>query len=136
MLWSEAIEKGYASPIRMTFKQALDLEVGVRKGEHGSLVVYADKIVRTETDVATGEDTPARTAAVALKPASVGSSKPAATQRSAGNSGPNGPQPVRGGPAGPHADSARNRNQGGVEGVLTLRDGCCCRYQFSGSHRT
>jgi antirestriction protein ArdC len=57
MLWSEAIEKGYVSSIWMTFKQALDLKANVRKGEHGSLVVYADKITRTETDSATGEDT-------------------------------------------------------------------------------
>jgi antirestriction protein ArdC len=57
MLWSEAIEKGYASPIWITFKQALALKANVRKGEHGSLVVYADKITRTETDSATGEDT-------------------------------------------------------------------------------
>lgn len=49
MLWSAAIEKGYAAPIWMTFKQALDLKANVRKGEHGSLVVYADKIIRTET---------------------------------------------------------------------------------------
>src|ERR1700730_11380514 len=33
----------------MTFTQALDLKANVRKGEHGSLVVYADKIIRTET---------------------------------------------------------------------------------------
>ena len=33
MLWSEAIEKGYASPIWMTFKQALELGAHVRKGE-------------------------------------------------------------------------------------------------------
>jgi antirestriction protein ArdC len=56
MLWSEAIEKGYASPIWMTFKQALALNANVRKGEHGSLVVYADKITRTEADRETGEE--------------------------------------------------------------------------------
>ena len=56
MLWSEAIEKGYAAPIWMTFKQALELKAYVRKGEHGSLVVYADKIIRTETDATTGEE--------------------------------------------------------------------------------
>jgi antirestriction protein ArdC len=56
MLWSEAIEKGYASPRWMTFKQALELNAHVRKGEHGSLVVYADKITRTETDRETGEE--------------------------------------------------------------------------------
>jgi antirestriction protein ArdC len=56
MLWSEAIEKGYASPIWMTFKQALGLKATVRKGEHGCLVVYADKIIRTEADSETGEE--------------------------------------------------------------------------------
>jgi antirestriction protein ArdC len=55
MLWSEAIEKGYASPIWMTFKQALELGAHVRKGESGSLVVYADKIIRAET-TETGEE--------------------------------------------------------------------------------
>ncbi len=55
-LWSEAIEKGYASPIWMTFKQAMALNACVRKGEHGSLVVYADKITRAETDSETGEE--------------------------------------------------------------------------------
>jgi antirestriction protein ArdC len=57
MLWSESIEKGYASPIWMTFRQAVELKANVRKGEHGSLVVYADRISRTETDSKTGEDT-------------------------------------------------------------------------------
>jgi antirestriction protein ArdC len=56
MLWSAAMDKGYAAPTWMTFKQATELKAIVRKGEHGSLVVYADKIVRTETDAATGED--------------------------------------------------------------------------------
>jgi antirestriction protein ArdC len=56
MLWSAAMEKGYAAPIWLTFKQATELKASVRKGEHGSLVVYADKIIRTETDAATGED--------------------------------------------------------------------------------
>jgi antirestriction protein ArdC len=49
MLWSAAIEKSYAAPIWMTFKQALALKAHVRKGEQGSLVVYADKIIRTKT---------------------------------------------------------------------------------------
>jgi antirestriction protein ArdC len=55
MLWSAAIERGYAAPIWMTFKQALDFKAHVRKGEQGSLVVYADKIIRTETDAKTGD---------------------------------------------------------------------------------
>jgi antirestriction protein ArdC len=40
--------KGYSAPIWMTFRQALELEAHVRKGEHGSLVVYASSISRTE----------------------------------------------------------------------------------------
>jgi antirestriction protein ArdC len=56
MLWSAALEKGYAAPVWMTFKQASELKANVRKGEHGSLVVYADKIFRTEMDTATGEE--------------------------------------------------------------------------------
>jgi antirestriction protein ArdC len=55
VLWSAALEKGYAAPIWMTFK-ALELKAHVRKGEQGSLVVYADKIMRTETDAKTGEE--------------------------------------------------------------------------------
>jgi antirestriction protein ArdC len=56
MLWSAAMDKGYAAPVWMTFKQAMELNANVRTGERGSLVVYADKIMRTETDAATGED--------------------------------------------------------------------------------
>ena len=40
----------------MTFKQAQELGGHVRKGEKGSLVVYADRIRRTELDVDTGEE--------------------------------------------------------------------------------
>jgi len=50
LLWGEADAKGYRSPIWMTYKQAATLGAQVRKGEHGSLVVYADKLTRTETD--------------------------------------------------------------------------------------
>ncbi len=56
MLWSAALEKGYSAPIWMTYKQAAELKAHVRKGEQGSLVVYADKLIRTETDAATGEE--------------------------------------------------------------------------------
>ena len=56
MLWAEAMEKGFAAPIWMTFKQALEHGGCVRKGEKGSLVVYASSITRTETDPATGEE--------------------------------------------------------------------------------
>jgi antirestriction protein ArdC len=50
MLWSESIEKGFSAPIWMTFKQAQEIGAHVRKGEHGSLVVYADRFTKTETD--------------------------------------------------------------------------------------
>jgi antirestriction protein ArdC len=40
----------------MTFKQALELGAHVRKGEHGSLVVYASSVTRTETDEKTGKE--------------------------------------------------------------------------------
>jgi antirestriction protein ArdC len=56
MLWASAMEQGFAAPIWMTFKQALELDAHVRKGEKGSLVVYANAITRTEHDDATGED--------------------------------------------------------------------------------
>jgi antirestriction protein ArdC len=56
MLWAEAVEKGYAAPIWMTFKQALELGGHVRKGEKGSLVVYASGFTRTEPNDATGEE--------------------------------------------------------------------------------
>ncbi len=50
MLWSASMTKGYACPLWLTFKQALELGGHVRKGESGELVVYADSITRTETD--------------------------------------------------------------------------------------
>lgn len=56
MLWGEAIAKGYEAPIWMTFRQANELGANVRKGEKGSLVVYASKITRTEADEASGEE--------------------------------------------------------------------------------
>lgn len=56
MLWGAAMEKGYAAPIWLTFKQAQTLGGMVRKGEQGSLVVYASTFSRTEADEATGEE--------------------------------------------------------------------------------
>lgn len=50
MLWGEAIAKGYASPTWLTYRQAAEHGGQVRKGEHGSLVVYADRIRKTDTD--------------------------------------------------------------------------------------
>ena len=50
MLWGAAVERGFAAPIWMTFKQAQELGAHVRKGEKGNLVVYANTITKTETD--------------------------------------------------------------------------------------
>ncbi len=50
MLWGAATLKGYSSPLWLTFKQALEVGGNVRKGEKGELVVYADRLTRTETD--------------------------------------------------------------------------------------
>jgi antirestriction protein ArdC len=55
-LWMAAMAKGYSAPIWMTFKQAIDLGGCVRRGEKGSLTIYADTITRTETDSASGEE--------------------------------------------------------------------------------
>ncbi|WP_068240746.1 ArdC family protein, partial [Tritonibacter horizontis] len=48
MLWAASVEAGYVSPHWMTFKQAKELGANVRKGERGSLVVYANSITKTE----------------------------------------------------------------------------------------
>ncbi len=50
LLWSEAVARGFRSPIWMTFKQASELGAHVRKGETGSTVVYASRFTKTETD--------------------------------------------------------------------------------------
>ena len=55
MLWSASVAKGYSAPLWFTFRQAQELGGNIRKGEHGELVVYADRITRTETD-AKGEE--------------------------------------------------------------------------------
>ncbi len=52
LLWAQAISRGYAAPIWITFRQALALGGAVRKGETGATVVYANRIARTES----GED--------------------------------------------------------------------------------
>jgi antirestriction protein ArdC len=50
LLWSEAFARGFTSPTWMTFRQALVLGGHVRKGETGSMVVYANRVTKTETD--------------------------------------------------------------------------------------
>ena len=50
MLWASAMEKGYSCPLWLTYKQAAELGGQVRKGEKGSLVVYANTFTKTGTD--------------------------------------------------------------------------------------
>ncbi len=50
MLWSDAQDKGFESPMWMTFRQAKELGGHVRKGEKGSLVVYANRITKRDKD--------------------------------------------------------------------------------------
>ena len=46
LLWGEAQANGFGSPSWMTYKQAQELGGQVRKGEAGSLVVYADRCTK------------------------------------------------------------------------------------------
>ena len=55
-LWTSALAQSFSAPIWMTFRQAMELDAHVRKGEKGSLVVYANSITRTDTDEKTGDD--------------------------------------------------------------------------------
>jgi antirestriction protein ArdC len=48
-LWESAMSQNFAAPIWMTFRQAKELGAHIRKGSKGTLVVYADRITRTET---------------------------------------------------------------------------------------
>lgn len=50
MLWASAMESGFNSPLWVTYKQAAELGGQVKKGEKGSLVVYADTFRKTGTD--------------------------------------------------------------------------------------
>lgn len=56
MLWSAAVAAGYAAPIWMTYRQAQELGANVRKGEKGSLVVFANTITRTKTNADGNEE--------------------------------------------------------------------------------
>lgn len=45
ILWGAVIQNGFPSQHWLTFRQALSLGGNVRKGEHGTTVVYADRFV-------------------------------------------------------------------------------------------
>ncbi len=55
MLWASAETQGFVSPFWLTFQQAKELGGHVKKGEHGSPVVYAATFKKKETDAA-GEE--------------------------------------------------------------------------------
>ena len=46
LLWTEAMARGFSNPMWMTFKQALELGGAVRKGETGSMVVFASRFTK------------------------------------------------------------------------------------------
>jgi antirestriction protein ArdC len=50
LLWSRAQESGYAAPLWLTFKQALELGGNVRKGDKGETVIYVAKIIKEDKD--------------------------------------------------------------------------------------
>src|SRR5580693_6712146 len=45
ILWGAVIEHGFPGQTWLTFRQALSLGGNVRKGEHGTTVVYADRFI-------------------------------------------------------------------------------------------
>ncbi|WP_257538979.1 ArdC family protein [Sphingobium sp. CFD-1] len=45
LLWGELIAKGYPSQNWLTFRQAIQAGGNVRKGEHGCMLVYADRFI-------------------------------------------------------------------------------------------
>ena len=50
ILWGAAIDKGYASPFWMTYRQAQSIGAQVRKGERCTHIVFAKTAKRKETD--------------------------------------------------------------------------------------
>lgn len=55
-LWCSAMERGFVTPMWMTFKQALELGGAVRKGEKGSPVVFASSMRKTDENASTAEE--------------------------------------------------------------------------------
>ena len=61
ILWGAVIEHGFPAQSWLTFRQALGLGGNVRKGEHGTTVVYADRFVPDDEKKRareTGEEAP------------------------------------------------------------------------------
>jgi antirestriction protein ArdC len=48
ILWGAVIEHGFSTQNWLTFRRALSLGGNVRKGEHGTTVIYADRFAPDE----------------------------------------------------------------------------------------
>lgn len=58
ILWGAVVERGYSGQNWLTFRQALSLGGNVRKGEHGTTIVHADRFIpKNEKERAREEDT-------------------------------------------------------------------------------
>lgn len=55
LLWAKAVERQFTSPHWMTFRQAAELGAHVRKGERGTMVVYANAITKADVDASGAE---------------------------------------------------------------------------------
>lgn len=55
LLWSEGVARSFTSPMWMTFKQSVELGAAVRKGETGSIVVFASRFTKSEVNGNGGE---------------------------------------------------------------------------------
>lgn len=61
LLWDALFQRGYGRNRWLTFKQALSVGGNVRKGEHGTTVVYADRFTpKNEEEALSGKDGEAR----------------------------------------------------------------------------
>lgn len=50
LLWIEAAEKGYTSPLFLTYKQATEAGGNVRKGETSSHIIFVGKVIKKDED--------------------------------------------------------------------------------------
>lgn len=50
LLWGESVGKGFEANVWMTYKQAKSIGAQVKKGEKGSLVVYANSITKEKEE--------------------------------------------------------------------------------------
>jgi antirestriction protein ArdC len=50
LLWAEAVARSFISPTWLTYRQAQALGAQVRRGETGTMVIYADRLKRQDRD--------------------------------------------------------------------------------------